>query len=41
MNIQLFFETFWTCETERAPNASQNKGFFRDLFTNFISYPQK
>jgi len=28
MNILRFFESFRTCETERAPKARQNNGFF-------------
>ncbi len=36
MNILRYFETFRTCETERAPNARQNNGFFFDFLTNLI-----
>ena len=36
MNILRYFETFRTCETERAPNARQNNGFFPDLLPNLI-----
>ena len=36
MNILRFFESFRTCETERAPNAKQNNGFFPDILSNNI-----
>jgi len=35
MNILRFFESFRTCETERAPNARQNNGFFCHILPNF------
>jgi hypothetical protein len=31
MNRIRFFETFRTCETERAPNAKQNNDFFLEI----------
>ncbi len=36
MNILRFFESFRTCETERAPNARQNNGFFLQIRQIFI-----
>jgi len=30
-----FFETFRTCETDWAPNAEQNNGFFLDILSNY------
>ena len=36
MNNSTLFETFRTCETERAPNARQNNGFFPHIGQIFM-----